>query len=158
MRTILVSAFLSAAILAGGAPQQARAAEELFDTKAASAHIEKGINHLKSKNYDAAIKEFEESASVSPDAEPYYYLGYAYYMKAKKTNNPESRKKSMENFAKAYELDPNFTPSRFKPEATPPEAEEAKQKKAEPAAPDAPMITETPEQTQEQQPQQQPQQ
>ncbi len=157
MRTIIVSAFLSAAILAGGAPQQARAAEELFDTKAASAHIEKGINHLKSKNYDAAIKEFEESASVSPDAEPYYYLGYAYYMKAKKTNDPESRKKSMENFAKAYELNPNFTPSRFKPEATPPEAE-AKQKKAEPAAPDAPMITETPEQTQEQQPQQQPQQ
>jgi tetratricopeptide (TPR) repeat protein len=150
MRTIIVSALLSAAVLAGGAPQQARAAEELFDTKNAAAHIEKGINHLKSKNYDAAIKEFEESASVSPDAEPYYYLGYAYYMKAKKTNNPESRKKSMENFAKAFELNPNFTPSRFKPEATPLEAE-AKQKKAEPAEPDAPMITETPEQPQEQQ-------
>lgn len=153
MRTILVSAFLSAAILAGGAPLQARAAEELFDTKAASAHIEKGINHLKSKNYDGAIKEFEESAAVSPDAEPYYYLGYAYYMKAKKSNDPESRKKSMENFAKAFELNPNFTPSRFKPEATPPEAE-AKQKKEKPAEPDAPMITETPEQTREQQPQQ----
>ena len=157
MRTIIVSALLSAAVLAGGAPQQARAAEELFDTKAASAHIEKGISHLKSKNYDAAIKEFEESASVSPDAEPYYYLGYAYYMKAKKTNNPESRKKSMENFAKAYELNPNFTPSRFKPEATPAEAE-AKQKKAHPAEPDAPMITETPEKPQEQPQEQQPQQ
>jgi tetratricopeptide (TPR) repeat protein len=158
MRTIIVSALLSAAILAGGAPQQARAAEELFDTKAASELIEKGINHLISKNYDAAIKAFEESASVSPDAEPYYYLGYAYYMKAKKTNNPESRKKSMENFAKAFELNPNFTPSRFKPEATPAEAE-AKQKKVEPAEPDAPMITtETPGQPQEQPQEQQPQQ
>jgi outer membrane protein assembly factor BamB len=93
------------------APALGQSAEELFDTKAATQHTEKGIAHLKAKNYDAAAKEFEESSAISPDAEAFYYLGYAYYMKGKISNDGESRKKSMENFDKAYELNPNFTPS-----------------------------------------------
>jgi len=92
----------------------AHAADELFDTKAAAEHIDKGIAYLKAKNFDDAVREFDESASISPEAEPYYYLGYAYYLKSRK-GDEESRKLSLENFQKAYEIDPNFTPTRYKP-------------------------------------------
>ncbi|HEY6011474.1 MAG TPA: tetratricopeptide repeat protein, partial [Nitrospirota bacterium] len=91
------------------------AEEELFDTKAAEKHLDQGVGHLKTKNYDAAINDFEEAAAILPEAEAYYYLGYAYYMKGRTQNDSDSRKKSMENFEKAYEIDPNFTPNRFKP-------------------------------------------
>jgi tetratricopeptide (TPR) repeat protein len=118
----------------------AYAEEELFDTKAAEKHIEQGIAHLKAKNYDAAINEFEESTAILPEAESYYYLGYAYYMKGRKQNG-ESRKKSMENFEKAYEIDPNFTPSRFKPAEPAPAAAPVKEDIA--AAPTAPATSPT---------------
>ena len=88
-------------------------AEDLFDTATASKHLEQGVALLKVKKYDAAIKEFEESASVNPDAEAYYYLGYAYYLKGR-SGDEESRKKSRDYFAKAYEVDPSFTPTRYK--------------------------------------------
>jgi tetratricopeptide (TPR) repeat protein len=90
------------------------AEEDLFDTKAASAYLEKGIGHLRSQKYDAAINELEESVAIAPEAEAYYYLGYAYYMKGR-SGDSDSRKKSIENFDKAYELNPNFSPNRFKP-------------------------------------------
>jgi tetratricopeptide (TPR) repeat protein len=93
------------------------AAEELFDTKTAEKHIEQGIAYLKAKNFDAAISEFEESSVIYPDAEAYYFLGYAYYLKGR-SGDGDSRKKSMENFEKAYEMDPNFSPTRFKPAET----------------------------------------
>jgi tetratricopeptide (TPR) repeat protein len=93
------------------------AAEELFDTKTAEKHIEQGIAYLKAKNFDAAISEFEESSAIYPDAEAYYFVGYAYYLKGR-SGDADSRKKSMENFEKAYEIDPNFSPTRFKPAET----------------------------------------
>jgi tetratricopeptide (TPR) repeat protein len=102
------------AILLGLAPLAAHAADELFDTKEAAQHIEKGVAHLKAKNFDAAIGEFEESAELNPDAEAYYYLGYAYYLKGR-NGDAESRALSRENFEKTYEIDPNFTPTRYKP-------------------------------------------
>jgi tetratricopeptide (TPR) repeat protein len=67
---------------------------------------------LKVKDFDAAIKEFDESATIAPEAEAYYYLGYAYYMKSRKMDG-ESRRMSLDNFEKAYEIDPNFTPTRY---------------------------------------------
>lgn len=91
------------------------AEEELFDTKTAGAHLEKGIAQIRAKNYTAAVNELEESVSIYPDAESFYYLGYAYYMKGR-AGDSESRKSSIENFDKAYELDPNFTPNKYKPE------------------------------------------
>lgn len=90
------------------------AADELFDAKTAAQHMAKGIAHLKAKQYDAAIDELSESASVYPEAEAFYYLGYAYYMKGRKGDG-ESRKNAMENFEQAYELDPNFTPTKYIP-------------------------------------------
>jgi tetratricopeptide (TPR) repeat protein len=95
------------------------AEEELFDTAAASIHMEQGISYLMAKDYDAAINEFDESASIAPEAEAYYYLGYAYYMKGKKAGG-ESRKSALENFEKAYDIDRNFTPTRYEiPEPAP---------------------------------------
>ncbi len=137
MRRIMVILMVSAVVLA--AFHLAGAEEELFDTKAAAAHIEKGITHLKNKNYDAAINELEEAADINPDAEAYYYLGYAYYMKGKK-GDAESRKKSIEAFDKAYELNPGFTPSRFKPAETPELPRKAKPKETPetPAVPSGP--------------------
>ena len=93
------------------------AAEELFDTKAAEKHIEQGITFLKAKNFDAAIKEFDEASVILPDAESYYYLGYAYYLKGR-SGDTESRKRSLEYFDKVYEIDPNFSPTRYKPGET----------------------------------------
>ncbi len=95
------------------------AAEELFDTETASAHIEQGISFLKARNFDAAIAEFDESVSIYPEAEAYYYLGYAYYMKNRKGDG-ETRQKALINFDLAYELDPHFSPTRYRvPEPAP---------------------------------------
>jgi tetratricopeptide (TPR) repeat protein len=112
----------------GSAPLAGRAEEELFDTKAAVQHLERGIALLNAKHYDASIAEFEESAEISPEAEAYYFLGYAYYLKAR-TKDGESRNLSRENFERAYEIDPNFTPRH----ATPAEAAGA------PSAPEQPV-------------------
>ncbi len=89
-------------------------ADELFDTATAAKHMDKGISFLKARDFDAAIKEFDELTAIAPEAEAYYYLGYAYYMKGKKVDG-ESRRMSLENFEKAYEIDPNFSPTRYKP-------------------------------------------
>ncbi len=93
------------------------ATEELFDTRAAEKHIEQGITFLKAKNFDAAIKEFDEASVILPDAEAYYYLGYAYYLKGR-SGDTDSRKRSLEYFDKVYEIDPNFSPTRYKPGET----------------------------------------
>lgn len=90
-------------------PGLGNAADELFDTEAATVLVDKGVADLKAGRYDAAIEAFEESVGINPEAPAFYYLGYAYYMKGKKSNG-ENRLKAMDNFDKAYELDPNFTP------------------------------------------------
>ena len=95
----------------------AYSADELFDTATASKHMEQGISCLKEKNFDAAIREFDALAAIAPDADAFYYLGYAYYMKSRKGDG-EGRIKSLENFDKAFEIDPNFSPSRYKPPET----------------------------------------
>jgi tetratricopeptide (TPR) repeat protein len=87
------------------------AEEDVFDTKAASALYEKGLNHLNNKKLDEAVTAFEDSLSIAPDARTYYFLGYAYYLKGK-SGDDESRKKSIESFEQAYELDPSFTPTK----------------------------------------------
>jgi len=105
------------------------AEEELFDTKTATVHLEKGLEYLKAKKFDSAISEFEESALIYPDAEAFYYLGYAYYMKGKNQDG-EYREKAMENFEKAYEINPGFTPTKFKPVEPVPAVTEPKQETA----------------------------
>jgi tetratricopeptide (TPR) repeat protein len=91
--------------------------EELFDSSTASKHMEQGVMCLKEKDFDAAIREFDALAAISPEADAFYYLGYAYYMKGKKGDG-DARIKSLENFDKAFEIDPSFSPTRYKPPET----------------------------------------
>ena len=102
-------------------PGIGHAADELFDTAAATELTNKGVSALVLGRYNAAIEALEESVSIDPQAPAFYYLGYAYYMKSKKSNG-EDRTNAMENFDKAYELDPNFTPIKIKTEEPPAEA------------------------------------
>ena len=108
------------------------AQEDLFDTKAAGALYEQGMNHLRSNKLEEAITAFEESLSIAPDARTYYFLGYAYYLKGK-SGDIDSRKKAMESFEQAYELEPDFSPTKYehaekiepiKPEQQSPKAEQ----------------------------------
>jgi len=126
---------LTAMLSMAAAP--AFAADEVFDTAASSKHLEQGISYLKAKDFDAAITEFDESASISPEAEAFYYLGYAYYMKGK-TSNGDNRQKSLEYFEQAYDLDPSFTPTRFKPSEPAPRQAAAPPPAAEPCCTEAP--------------------
>jgi tetratricopeptide (TPR) repeat protein len=138
MRKVLIMAMLITAIITG-IQIVSYAADELFDAKTASEHMAKGIAHLKAKNYDAAIDELEKSTSIYPEAEAFYYLGYAYYMKGRKGDG-ESRNKAMENFEQAYELDPNFTPTRLTPvESLPPKLEQKNIENRQIPAPEAPQ-------------------
>lgn len=132
---IILFAIMSLIVLQG----TGFAEEDLFDTKAASVHSEKGISSLKTRDYDAAVNELEEALSIAPDAETYYYLGYAYYMKGK-SGDVESRKKSIENFDKAYELDPRFTPNKYKPEENAATNEPATSAPAKPASEAQPVM------------------
>jgi len=136
MRKPLILILLVTAVIAA-IQMTSYAADELFDTKTAEEHLEKGIAHLKAKQYDAAIEELEESASIYPEAEAFYYLGYAYYMKGRK-GDAESRKKAIENFEQAYEIDPNFTPTKYKPEEPlPPRTEQKNIETRQTQTPDA---------------------
>jgi len=97
-------------------PALSIAEEELFDSKAASAGLEKGMKLIKAKKYDAAVEAFEDAAATSPtiEAEALYYAGYACYLKSR-TGDEDARQRSIEFFEQAYEIDPNFSPNKFKP-------------------------------------------
>jgi tetratricopeptide (TPR) repeat protein len=140
-------AVLALCIMLGLSPLAGFAQEELFDTQAASGHMEKGVAHLKAKKIDAAIREFEAAAEIAPDAEAYYFLGYAYYLKGR-AGDSASRALSRENFELAYAIDPNFSPSRFKP-SEPNLLEGQQEPEQEPAepAPTAPQPAASAEQT-----------
>jgi len=132
-------AVLAFCIMLGLSPLAGQAQDELFDTQAAAGHMEKGIAHLKAKKPDAAIREFEAAAEIAPDAEAYYYLGYSYYLKGR-AGDSASRALSRENFEQAYAIDPNFSPSRFKP--TEPNLLEGQQEPEQEPAPAAPAPAE----------------
>lgn len=121
IRTIVISLAIMLLVL----PALVFAQDELFDTNAAAAHVEKGLVLLKANKHDTAIVEFEKAVDIYPDAEAYYYLGYTYYLKGKKNDAP-SMKKSRENFDKAYEIDPEFAPGKSRTVETIPPGTEIK--------------------------------
>lgn len=112
-----IALILMVTLLLAVAPVVNAAGEEpLFDTKAAAAGLEKGLSLIKQKKYDAAVEAFENAAATSPDieAEALYYAGYASYLKSR-TGDEDARQRSVEFFDRAYEINPNFTPNKFKP-------------------------------------------
>lgn len=111
IRPVIFVAIMMLSIL----PGFGHAADELFDTAGAAELMNKGVSDLMLGHYNAAIEALEESVSIDPQAPAFYYLGYAYYMKSKKGDG-ENRTKAKENFDKAYELDPDFTPIKIKAE------------------------------------------
>ena len=112
-----IAGILIVMVVIAFAPAGWAADEPLFDTKAAAADLEKGLGLVKAKKYDEAVQVFEEAAATNPDveAEAYYYAGYAYYLKSK-SGDEDSRQLSIEYFDRAYEINPNFSPNKFKPE------------------------------------------
>ncbi len=115
MRGIIASA-LVLTLLSIAAPAVNAAEEELFDAKGAAASIEKGLALVRQKNYDAAVEMFEEAAAMSPEieAEALYYAGYASYLKGR-AGDEDARQRSVEFFDRVYEINPNFSPNKFKP-------------------------------------------
>jgi tetratricopeptide (TPR) repeat protein len=115
MRGIITSV-LVLMLLSIVAPAVYAAEEELFDTKGATASVEKGLSLIKQKKYDAAVEAFEEAAAISPDieAEALYYAGYACYLKGR-SGDEDARQRSVEFFDRTYEINPNFSPTKFKP-------------------------------------------
>jgi len=115
MRGIIASV-LVLMLLSIAAPAVYAAEEELFDTKGAAASVEKGLSLVRQKKYDAAVEAFEEAAALSPDieAEALYYAGYASYLKGR-SGDEDARQRSVEFFDRAYEINPNFSPNKFKP-------------------------------------------
>jgi tetratricopeptide (TPR) repeat protein len=109
----LISVIFVAVMMLSILPGPGHASDELFDTAGAAELVNNGVADLMAGRYDAAIEALEEAVGIDPKAPAFYYLGYAYYMKSKK-GNEEYRTKAMENFDKAYELDPGFTPQKIK--------------------------------------------
>ncbi|MEK6684121.1 MAG: tetratricopeptide repeat protein [Nitrospirota bacterium] len=81
-------------------------AAELFDAEAAKHHFDAGRDFYVKKDYENAIKEFEEAAQIDPEnTHAYYFMGYAYY-------KLKDMKKAMEVFDQAYEADAKYSPPR----------------------------------------------
>jgi tetratricopeptide (TPR) repeat protein len=105
-----------AAAAAPPAPVPAPAAVKATDVPAAgpaAAHIDAGIAAFKKRRFAAARAEFEKAEAADPQsAAAAYYLGYAYYKlgEPSKRLNP-NKEKAKELFAKAFQLDPAFTPT-----------------------------------------------
>lgn len=89
--------------------------ESAFHSQEFKQHLTKGMALLQTHKVNAAIKEFEQAVEIAPEAEAYYWLGYAYYLKSK-SGDAESRALSRENFDRAYEIDPAFSPTPVQPE------------------------------------------
>jgi len=112
-----IALMLGVILLLTAAPVLNAAEEEpLFDTKAAAEGLETGMKLLKAKKYDAAVEAFEDAAATSPDieAEALYLAGYASYLKGK-SGDEDARQRSVEFFDRVYEINPNFSPNKFKP-------------------------------------------
>jgi len=71
-----------------------------------------GITAFKKRNFKRAEEEFEKAVDADPkSAAAHFYLGYAIYKRAepKRPFHPD-KQKAKDEFAKAFELDPNFEP------------------------------------------------
>lgn len=80
-----------------GAPQGSATA-----LNAGKEHFEKGVQLSLKRQYDDAIKEYEESLKINPKSpEAYNNLGFAYYDKG-------DFDKAVDNQKKALELNPNL--------------------------------------------------
>jgi tetratricopeptide (TPR) repeat protein len=105
---------LTVLLAAGAAYAQDEPAPKTTSAPAASADdaIADGLAEYKKRRFAKAAGEFEKAVDANPQsAAAHYYLGYAIYKTAepKRGFHPDKQKAAAE-FAKAYELDPEFKP------------------------------------------------
>ena len=78
----------------------------------AQAHIDAGLKAYKRRRFAQAAAELQKAVEADPSsAAAHFYLGYAYYkMGEPSLRMNENKEKAKAEFAKAFELDPTFTP------------------------------------------------
>ena len=81
-------------------------------TGAAQPHLDAGLAAFKKRRFSQAEIEFRKAADSEPQsAAAAFYLGYTYYKIAEpKRHDSPGKQKAAELFAKAYAVDPAFTP------------------------------------------------
>jgi tetratricopeptide (TPR) repeat protein len=74
--------------------------------------IQAGLNAFAKRRFAQAREAFERAVAADPQsAAAHYYLGYTIYKIAEpKKHDSPGKKEAAAEFAKAYELDPNFKP------------------------------------------------
>jgi tetratricopeptide (TPR) repeat protein len=76
-------------------------------------YLDTGIAAFKKRRFAAAKAEFEKAEAADPqNAAAAYYLGYTYYKIGEPSRRMNANKeKAKELFAKAFSLDPAFSPT-----------------------------------------------
>jgi tetratricopeptide (TPR) repeat protein len=79
----------------------------------AAPYLDAGIAAFKKRRFAAARAEFEKAETADPQsAAAAYYLGYTYYKIGEPSRRMnENKEKAKELFAKAFSLDPAFSPT-----------------------------------------------
>jgi tetratricopeptide (TPR) repeat protein len=115
LATVLLSVALAPQPPPPAAPEvpPAVAAADLPAAGAAAAHIDAGIAAFKKRRFAAARTELEQAVAADPQsAAAAYYLGYTFYKLGEPSRRMnENKEKAKELFAKAFRLDPAFTPT-----------------------------------------------
>jgi Tfp pilus assembly protein PilF len=75
--------------------------------------IATGLKAFRQLRFTQAEIEFRKAVEADPNsAAAHFYLGYTYYKMGEPTKRLDANKqKAKEEFAKAFELDPNFKPT-----------------------------------------------
>jgi tetratricopeptide (TPR) repeat protein len=112
---LLATVLLSAALAPQAPPPAATAAEPpaAAATSAADPYLTAGIAAFKKRRFSAARAEFEKAETANPQsAAAAYYLGYTFYKLGEPSRRMNANKeRAKELFAKAFQLDPAFTPT-----------------------------------------------
>jgi Tfp pilus assembly protein PilF len=104
------NAILLTATLA--APQDEGATAKSTAAVPAESSIDAGILAFKKRNFARAEDEFERAVDANPQsAAAHFYLGYTIYKRVEPMRpfHPD-KQKAADEFKKAFELDPSFTP------------------------------------------------
>jgi len=98
-------------------PPQAAAATEMNAAGPADAAIAAGQTAFKKRRFRAAQADFEKAVAADPQsAAAAFYLGYTFYKLGEPSRRMnENKEKAKELFAKAYTLDPAFSPDWGRP-------------------------------------------
>ncbi len=75
----------------------------------AEKNLEQGVAHFQKQEYDLAIQSYEKAIKLEPkSAAAYNLLGMAWRFKYNQLANPDFKKKEIEAFQKAVEIDPKY--------------------------------------------------